>query len=239
MKDIVERFENAYSTLEELVRENYGPFGNNSPIYWWEREMLRGKERGKMKMLRELRNLFAHNPTFEEGREVAYPTEEAIGFLLHQIERAKQPDSLASFMVPYEKVLKARLDDHVWEKIVKMKASGFSSLPIVDDYENVIGVLSEKLITSLLVKHKALCFSELLKFEDLETEIRGLDDNVIFLSYARMRYEAENILADNWNRGRRIDMIFVTRNGQSTTPLMGILTPHDLFGNSDRLEFPR
>ena len=239
MNDIVERFENAYSTLEDLVLENYGPFGNSSPIYWWEREMLRGKERTKMKMLRELRNLFAHNPTFEEGREVAYPTEEAIGFLLEQIERAKLPESLASYMVPYEKVLKARLGDHVWKKIVEMKSSGFSSLPIVDDYESVIGVLSEKLITSLLVKHKALCFSEFLKFEDLEKEIRVLDDNVIFLSHSRMRHEAEAILADNWNRGKRIDMIFVTRNGRSTAPLMGILTPHDLFGNSDRLELPR
>ena len=233
MNDITERFENAYSEFEEQVRANYGPFGTSSPVYWWEREMLRGSERGKMKMLRELRNLFAHNPTFEKGREVAYPTEEAIEFLMEQLRRASLPDSLSSCMVPYENVLKAGMDDYVWETIVKMKSSGFSSVPIVDEHENVVGVLSEKLITSLLVKHKALCFSEFLKFEDLEEEVlfhgSSSEENVIFLSYSMMRHEAESILSEHWEKGRRIDMVMVTRNGRSTTPLMGILTPYDLY----------
>ena len=233
MDDIIERFENAYSEFEEQVRVNHGPFGTSSPVYWWEREMLRGSERSKMKMLRELRNLFAHNPTFEKGREVAYPTEEAVGFLLEQLRRASLPDSLSSTMVPYEKVLKATLDDHVWETIVKMTESGFSSVPIVNDSENVIGVLSEKLITSLLVKHKALCFSEYLKFEDLEDEIlfhgKASEENVVFLSYSMSGHQAQEILSAHWEKGRRIDMVMVTRNGRSTTPLMGILTPYDLY----------
>ena len=243
MNDIVERFENSYSILEDRIRENYGPFGSSSPVYWWEREMLRGSDRGKMKMLRELRNLFAHNPTFDKGTEVAYPTEDAIEFLLYQIERASLPDSLSSTMVPYGKVLKAKLEDHVWDTIVKMKESGFSSVPIVNEYENVIGLLSEKLITSLLVKHKALCFSEFLKFEDLEDEVlfhgKSAEENFLFLSHSRMRHEAESILLDLWQKGRRIDMIFVTGNGKSTAPLMGILTPYDLYGKLDRPELPR
>ena len=236
MRELVERFENAYSTLEERIRENYGPFSSSSPVYWWEREMLNGSERTRMKMLRELRNLYAHNPTFRKGIEVAYPTEDAIAFLLAEIERAGMPDNLSSRMIPIQKVLVARMDDLVWPVIFKMNQSGFSSVPIVDRGNRVIGVLSESLIVSLLVKHKALCFSELLKFEDLGNEVLfscslGLD-NHIFVSPVLMSLEAENQLASSWKKGRRVDILLVTAGARQDRPLLGILTPHDLFRNS-------
>ena len=235
MNELVVRFENAYSTLEETVRENYGPFTRDSPVYWWEREMLFGEDRAKMKMLRELRNLFAHNPTFNGSGEVAYPTEDAISFLLEEIRRASLPDSIASRMIPYEKVLKAELDDNVWTVLRKMSVSGYSSVPIVDEDERVVGVLSEALLLDLLVKHKALCFSETLSFRDLGKDVlmhSDMEVSHMFITPSRMSMDAEALLSREWRKGRRIDILLVTRNAKSTSPLMGILTPYDLFENA-------
>lgn len=224
-------FENLYSILEDSIGRSYGDVMDESPVYWFESNLLEGEDRSRLKQIRELRNLYSHNPDFTPTSHVAIPTRETIVFLEELIDRVENYQRAEDVMVLYDQVEKRGAFDPVLETVRVMEEKNFAFIPILRTDRRVEGIFSEHTVFRILARNGVAAFSHTLNFSQLGSLI-ALDNPEVscrlrFVDRFESVYSLCRLASENSRTGR-IDLFLVTENSREDGPLMGIITPWDL-----------
>ncbi len=227
-----EEFLDLYKNIEETLQLRYQSKANKrvgNPImrFMDTPEGKRFKE--ELNLCREVRNLLSHHARFD-GEDAVQPSQKLIDFLARLLRYLENPPNAATIATPLHALLRARKDDSLVSLLNRMEERGFSHVPVLED-NRLYGVLSVGTMFSYVKKnpdeplgHDATVgrLWELLPVE------QHINERFAFVS-PDCPYES---LRAYFNEGgpkkKRLAALFVTKNGQSDSALIGMMTPWDL-----------
>ncbi|MBQ4474502.1 MAG: CBS domain-containing protein [Lachnospiraceae bacterium] len=226
-----QEFLNLYRELEEDLERYFQEKGRRSasPVfdYMNSREGQPFKE--KLDVCREIRNLLSHHANIS-GEPVAEPAAVLNDFLREMIDHINQPPRAIDFATPADSLLVTDGSRNVYDLMEIMDKRGFSHVPVVQN-RRVTGIFSVSTIFSWELENPEGSLS-------LSTTVRDLQD---YLPLSRRRIEQflfatpeltceqARTLFERRHRNRRVGAIFITRTGDESGELLGMLTPWDLF----------
>lgn len=231
-----EMFFNLYNILDDQLRKYYNIDNLNTSVIIKRINELKDspsnldKERGdKLDIVRNLRNSLAHVERFDNKDNFIIKTS-LIKFLKQEIALIKKPPRAIDICKKIEQVYWATLDSNVEDVSKTMLQKGYTHVPILQD-GYLYGVFSENTIFSHFVKNKYLNqdSSITLRYYDSYLDIYHHDTECFaFVSIKRKVTDLMPMFA-NKKDGKRLAMIFVTKNGQENEKIIGIITYYDLF----------
>ncbi len=179
-------------------------------------------------LCKRIRNLIVHEYNAANFIEFSDDCLKTLDNALAYIER---PQYAISYATKKENIYKASINSFVDAVMVKMKERGFSYIPILDSKGTLIGVFSETAIFNYLVEHKDISIDKDLKFIDFKKYIKMENqkaDYFLFRSIDLTLAEAIKLFDQKNNFKQTLKMIFLTKTGLGSEPILGILTPYDV-----------
>lgn len=228
------QFINLYNELDAYIAEKYGRYEEDSSIYFLINKFRKsnlGKEREyskKLDSIRKIRNLYVHESGIIDN--LFFVSDEVIATLKEIIEYVTHPIIAKDVMTNFKDVKVATLKSNVHELIEIIYKEGFSNIPIVNEFNIVVGIFNSDVLVNLSF-HKL----EITK----NTIVADIEKYVLFDSHFNNRFifVDERIQIDTLNEffskskelyKKRLPLIFVTQNGKSNGTLKGIIAPIDL-----------
>ncbi|MDL2206028.1 CBS domain-containing protein [Eubacteriales bacterium OttesenSCG-928-N13] len=230
-----EEFLNLYRTLEDELENKYlGVHKTNPSVvmqYLNDTESLPVRE--QLDLCREIRNILSHNPDMQ-GEPVVEPAEALLDSLKQIIEYIKRPPLALDFATRHDQLLWADMGQRVLEVMRAMEKRGFSHVPVLQKGE-LVGVFSMGTVFSFMTRDmgekgitpatRVRDFLPWLPIEKHTQEIYAFIDEGA--TYADVKFEFERIKKG----GKRLAALFVTKTGEQTEPLIGMITPWDVLRN--------
>jgi FOG: CBS domain len=233
--DTTHEFLNLYRTLEDILSSKYSGskrrFSNAIIQFTNDDEGRAYKE--ELNLFREIRNILSHHPEID-GESVIIPSESAINTLKAIIHAVENPPMALAMATPAKNLVKARPDTPLAEIMETMETRGFSHIPIMTG-EIIQGVFSVSTLFSYYAKYgkngipdntKVSHFAEFLPVDCHATECFK------FLPLSATYYDIKDEFTRSGSRsgpkGKRLAVIFITKDGSAKNPVMGIITPWDV-----------
>ena len=184
-------------------------------------------------LLREIRNILSHNAG-SGGEPVVEPSDEMIRRLDEIIAYVKRPHRAADFGTPAEKIYFAHPNDIAIRVMRGMYKNGYSHVP-VQERGTVVGVFNMRALFDYLAEHGLDAANDDLRIRDLGEHIRldGCGEGrYAFVSAETSIVEVRWMFQKYTERNRRLSAVFVTENGDPGEPMIRMLTPWDVLGDS-------
>ena len=225
--DICESFLNAYRDLEEVLAVKYGQRSGTVQLY-------ASKEGSKyfeeLNLFREMRNLLSHHGRID-GSPVVLPSQQALDKLLEILEYAKNPPVAMSVATPAEKLCSARLSDEVSNTIGIMEKRGYSHIPVLTKNKGVFGVFSVGTLFSYAKSNPQRAIDG-MTLRDMSAYLppeKHITEKFAFVSPEATLYDIKELFSLTGPNHRRVVAVFVTEDGNKNSPLLGMITPWDVF----------
>lgn len=187
-----------------------------------------GRFKEELLSLAELRNAIVHNPRIN-NEFIAEPhqkTVERIKYIYAQLTNPKQVYPTFKF-----EVLGAKTDDFINDILVKMNENSFSQFPVYDETGKVTELINTNTIArwlSVNLELEGTLMIENTKVKDLVPFIE-FKTNYKFISMKTSVFEAYSLFTDQiLNKGRNLDVLFITHNGTENERLLGLVTIEDI-----------
>lgn len=230
-----EIFFNLYNTLDDLLRERYNIHDFSiSVIYKRINELkssivLKDKIRGeKLDIIRNLRNSLAHLEKYNNEENFTISTS-LIKVLKDEIEDIKNPLTAKDICKKIDLALTASLNDVVKDKADIMLKKGFTHVPILVNGV-LFGVFSQNTIFTCFAKQEGINIDSKTTIKDY-IEFLPIDkhenERFMFVSEDTKVDELIPLFSEKIN-GKRLVMIFVSKNGKENEKIIGIITSYDL-----------
>lgn len=231
MNNITDRFLDKYRELEVAVRYSYKLGKYESAVSFLKKQKRFEDRSADIDYISDIRNLLSHNRKIS-GRYAVQPSEEVIAFMDSLIIEVSGRKKCRDIAIKVGSILKRNLRGRVMDTIKIMDARGFSHVPIVENGK-VIGVFSRNSIFSYVAKNGAcsLISKPDLTFGDIREylELGGREkEEYIFVKTCLYADELERIFDNMSKKGRRVGLVFLTKNGTCDEPIQGMLTPWDV-----------
>ena len=227
-------FINLYNELDAYIAEKYDRFDEDSSIYFLINKFRKSnieieKEYSKkLDSIRKIRNIYVHESGIIE--DLFDVSNDVINTLKEVIDYIKHPLLAKDVMTPFKEVKVASLNSKVQNLIEIIYKEGFSNIPIVNDFNIVIGIFNSDVLVNLSF-HKIEV--------DKNTIIQDIEKYITFDAHFNNRFIFVNERSeiDSLNEyfskskeqyKKRLPLIFVTQNGKSNGVLKGIIAPIDL-----------
>lgn len=227
-------FLNLYNELDAYIAEKYDGFDEDSSIYFLINKFRKSnleieKEYSKkLDSIRKIRNIYVHESGIID--ELFEVSDEVINTLKEVIEYVKHPARAKDVMTKFDDIKVATLSSNVHNLIEIIYKQGFSNIPIINDFNIVIGIFNSDVLVNLSF-HKYQISKD--------TTIKEIENYIIFDAHFNNRFifVHENSEIDSLNEyfakskelyKKRLPLIFVTHNGKSNGVLKGIIAPIDL-----------
>ena len=230
-----EIFLDKYRELESLIRsqnnlketESILNFIKNSPkVRFWKEQM---------EYCAEVRNLLFHRPRLSESYAVV-PSEEMIITLETLVKDLQNRKRCRDIAILKSGVYSQGLEDLVKPAISTMRSKKFTHIPILEAGK-VVGVFSENSLFNYVADQEFCLISEEMKFTELENylSLQGRDvETFTFFPFDNYVSDLSIEFEENFNRSKRLGMVFLTTNGKLKESLLGILTPWDILARENR-----
>ena len=222
-----------YKTLEETVREIYHLKETDS-ISWYLRNRKEfAQDAEEIKYCQEVRNLLQHRRKIQ-GDYPVQPSSEMIRFLEELMDRVKKRPRCLDICISFSGLYWKQEKDPVRKALQDMRNRGFTQVPILEN-RRVVGVFDRASLFDYLADQKGeglredLTFGDIREYLDLNrrrTEIFTFHPKTLFVDELRDEFEQQ------YRKGRRISAAFLTENGKSQEPLIGMITPWDILGRT-------
>jgi len=231
-KESVNKFVSLFIRFEEICNSKYQNLSGYLPTNInTELEYLKTKDpliRGHFDHIdnfRNLRNLLSHKIYVEEVKISALDKFEKI---IDQIENPKKAFDVAS-----KNIKTCKNTDNIHEIIKMMNEEVFTSIPIVDVNEKLIGVFSESILLEWManIGEKDGCIFDKISIGELSEYTSSLDNKFSsfkFISRDEFAYKVEELFNDCVEKQIRLQAVFVTEHGKQNEKLLGIVTAWDL-----------
>ena len=222
-------FINLYQKLEMYLNGEY-PYAE-SPI----KEYIHALEKSLsikdveassvLDFLRTLRNNIVHR----DVSSYVQVTDETLEFLKEIIDKFENPLYAESVMVDVKKVYYVYLSDNTLDVLDEIYKNSYDVLPVVNDLDQVIGVFSLEVILKSIYSKKMGIITKESTLNDFKDLIDLNDQQKVSFDFVSRKDPLEKVI-DKFNKknDKKVKMLFVTKNGLSKEPLLGIITPHDI-----------
>ena len=187
----------------------------------------------RLMVLRKVRNALTHNPKLN-GKPIVTLNEGVIPFLDDVIDRIKKLPTAANILIPRDDVFSGSLSDAIHGIVNEMLEKVFSHVPVLDVEGRVIGVFSES--TMLEMSKEGIKDDGNTTLGDVSKFLpcnRHTAEVFRFVPKNDPIAHLRHLCAEALSKRERIGMFFVTENGTSDEPLLGILTVWDIAGVAD------
>lgn len=187
--------------------------------------------RPELEYCRDVRNLLSHKPKIG-GAYAVEPSEAMLATLRRVLRRVQDPETNLQCATRLEDALTASLEDAVLPVMHRMHEHGYTHVPILER-GRVIGVFSENTIFSCVLDETLGMLSGSTRFSDLGAYLplsARPKQRFAFVPRNGSIYASERLLRESFDRGQRLDMLFVTENGREQERVLGLLTPWDVLG---------
>ena len=184
----------------------------------------------QMNTIRNIRNAIAHPCSTKDGRPFFVLNEDVLSVLDEAMHIVATLPKVANVEVPFEKVQICRLNDNVKDVVSEMIEQSHSNVPVLNDQNHVIGVLSESVMLRLgldiLSARRPTKIRDIMEYLRFGKNVRRpdefhfvCDNDPIASLYRKCR--------DATMRNKRTEMFFVTKDGERKRELKGIVTIWD------------
>lgn len=175
-----------------------------------------------------LRNAIVHNPKVD-NKVIAEPHDRTVERFNEIYEMITNPKKvIPTFQF---NVLGAHKDDYINGILKEMKQKSFSQFPVFDSDDTVIELINNNTISRWLaseVDDNGTIIIDGVTVEKLIPEIE-FKRNYKFISRETSIYKAYDLFLNHINeKGRNLDVLFITHNGKETEKLLGLITISDL-----------
>jgi len=218
-----EKFENVYESWEHYLEAHFkkgGMYEKTKRFCEKEKEKL-GKlkiTKGQIRNLLYLRNVNAHSPSF---LSIKKPAITLLQTLVNNF--CKKAIDIAT---PKYKLYAATLDTPVKEVTQTMREKLYTQVPVIDS-KKFIGTFSENTVLRLFTEEKD---QENLLIKHIKNYLvphKGTS-SIEFLKTHASYFEVLNLFQTYIDQGKRLGVIYLTKNGKQSGEIEGLITAWDL-----------
>lgn len=227
------KFMKKFNELEKYLRiENKKDFSfesYKSAIYKSNNKVINNKyNKDTLVIAGNLRNIITHN------EDVAFPTEKFVNNFNDLVSKIVSPKKALKVMTPFDKLLTASHKDNILLVIKQMKDKMFTNVPIIDE-RKVIGVFNETSLFQALLDENGELVVDLSKtsFKDYLNDFKVSMSNYFdykFINQDLDIYKCYDLFINGNQDGKRVELLFVTKNGKESEKLLGIVSIFDIIG---------
>lgn len=229
-----EEFLELFRELEDLLERKYSNKKKkySSVIFEYLNDNESVPVREKINICREIRNLLTHTANIG-GTAVVEPSEPVCDALKEVIDYVKRPPLAIEFATKGDSIMKAGLNQSVIKVMTQMEKNGYSHVPIMENGK-FIGVFSKATMFSYLIDNYDCPIKRSTTLKELHSllPINAHIDNYVFADRNLSLYDARDIFEVVRGKNNRVSVIFITKNGSEEEPLLGMITPWDVMGES-------
>jgi len=231
-----ELFLRKYRVLEGLLERRYEgrKLSSASVVMEYSRDADSEAVRVDLNLLREIRNILSHNAD-ANGDPVVEPSQETLDKLDRIIDHVKKPMLAVDFGTPARSILFANLNDRIFDIMRSMRKNGYSHVPVRGE-RGIYGVFSVKSMFDFLAENGPCRLGENARIGDLGGRVRlnnPASERYLFrpadATLASVRAEFER----HAEKDRRLNIVFITQNGQSDEDILSMLTPWDVLSDKN------
>lgn len=218
------RFKSFEAYLERLMnKDKYTSYSQCLNVLYKHRSIkgLDGDAYDFLRSVGELRNIISHH------NDICSPSIDFLYKFIRLSDSFMYPIKSIDIATPYNKMLKASLDDKVSEVIRKMKEKSFTHVPVIED-NRLAGVFSISSFFELATKG---CFTYSLdtKIKDLVIELDShSSEKFVFVDEKTPGEYLKQMFVKTVEHEKRTAVIFVTSDGNKNSKLLGMITQTDL-----------
>ena len=226
-------FAEKWKELETSTRLSFPTWDGHEVEKFLKKMRVEGVDFTLLMALRMVRNALAHN-SMPNGKPIVELNAIIIPFLDDVISRIKKLPTVTNILIPRSAVFSASLDDTISSVVGTMLANVYSHVPVLDSNGMVLGVFSE---STMLEMNKAGIHNDGRTTLSIVSKFLPCDKHTAevfrFVPKNDPVAHIRHLCAEALSKHERIGMIFVTENGKSDEPLLGILTVWDVAGVSN------
>lgn len=179
---------------------------------------------------RIVRNFLTHNPKVS-GVYPIIPSIEMINLLKHCLNIIVNPPKAIDFAIPIDRIYTASLDSKLSEVIKVMNSFTYTHIPVIDG-NKLIGIFSENTVFTYLCYENSVTIDEdtrISKFYKYLPLDEHLNEYFVFIPETDFLYEVQDLFKYTSKRKKLLTVIYITKTGRRDEPLLGMITPWDLF----------
>lgn len=189
--------------------------------------------REKLHYFRLIRNLLQH-PQHDTPQRPFLVTPGFLAEVQEVLDRLTNPPRAQSLGISRRDLTFAHPDEKIGDLAARMKASGFSHLPIIDNEHRILGVFNEAAIFAGLCTRQEVILEgsmplrEIIDFCSLDA---GHTETFDFVPPQMTKDELLKRFVAVETETTRIGAVFVTKTGKRSEPLQRMITPWDVLSH--------
>jgi len=226
-----------YNELDIKLREKYNMDATaGSVIMRYINDLRRSSyskivDRGdKLDLIRNMRNDLVHNLKIN-NQDAFTVNDNVINFLREELDLLEHPILVNSRYVDIKNVFYGNKTSNVKYLITNMKEKGYSYIPILDHNNILIGAFSALSLMDTWLNNQEIILNKETTIIDLIDNIKLESHSGRYFMFVALNQELEEVTNEylkNAEKGKKLALIFVTKNGKRNEPILGILAPYDL-----------
>ena len=233
-QDRAQLFLDLYKQIEDELEDKYRNARRHyaSVVFEFIKDYESAPVRDKLDVCRHIRNLMAHSANVD-GEPVVEPSEPVVDALREVLDFVRRPPLALDYATRGERVLKVNARQKVLRVMEVMEKNGYSHVPVMKE-ERFYGVFSVGSVFRYLLKNGGKGVTPETTIRDMrgylavEEHIENYEFVPATATYIYVRQRFEQVRAKN----KRVAVIFITQDGKPDQPLLGMLTPWDVLGES-------
>ena len=233
-QDRAQLFLDLYKQIEDELDDKYRNARRHysSVVFEFIKDYESAPVRDKLDICRHIRNLMAHSANMD-GEPVVEPSEPVVDALREVLDFVRRPPLALDYATRGERVLKVNARQKVLRVMEVMEKNGYSHVPVMKE-ERFYGVFSVGSVFRYLLKNGGKGVTPETTIRDMrgylavEEHIENYEFVPATATYIYVRQRFEQVRAKN----KRVAVIFITQDGKPDQPLLGMLTPWDVLGES-------
>ncbi len=226
-----EIFLKLYNEIENEIISRYGLAENyQGALVFFKNKVKEKSLQLKIDQVRKLRNFLVHEDV--SNYEMFEITNDVINFLKDLLVLITNPIKAIDICSKRNEIVCASLNSKVMDVMNLMNKNGYSHIPIINDKNVVIGIFSESTLFSYALNNNEVIINKDTTIYDFYKYIlfnNHSSDKFIFASDDIEVKEIIKLFKINQKNTKKLKMILLTKDGNPLKPLIGLITPFDLF----------
>lgn len=226
-----EIFLKLYNEIENEIIIKYGLAENYQGAMVYLKNKIKDKSMQlKIDQVRKLRNFLVHEDV--SSYDMFEITNDVISFLKELLVIITNPIKAINICSKRNEIVCASLNSKVMDVMNLMNKNGYSHIPILNEKNVVLGVFSESTLFSYALNHNEVIINKDTTIHDFYKYIlfnNHSSDKFVFASDDIEVKEIIKLFKNNQKNTKKLKMILLTKDGNPLKPLIGLITPFDLF----------
>jgi len=230
-----EKFIESWKNLEHATIQAFPQWNGNKVDEYLAKMQVEGIDFAALKSLRNARNALAHNPIQKNGKPIVMLNCDILKFVDKVIKIVRTQPNVGSIMVPLAKVYSCSMETKLDIVITKMVKRAYSYVPVLDNTNRVCGVFGENsqpLGRRIFQPSTERTIGDIASCIKIDNPRRT--DIFAFVKKSDPISLLRRMCVEARQKFKRLEIFFVTENGRSEDPLLGIVTIWDFIGMTDR-----